>query len=106
MSAAGKITLLVIVAALAVLAWVLKRSDVYLMTLCCVYLMATMGLNLTVGYAGQMSLGQAAFFGIGAYHAAILLKLGAYGFIRAEKPTTHDQLTAATPRAIRLAASD
>ena len=38
--------------------------------------MATMGLNLTVGYAGQMSLGQAAFFGIGAYHAAILLKLG------------------------------
>jgi branched-chain amino acid transport system permease protein len=54
----------------------LKRSDVYLLTLYCVYLMATMGLNLTVGYAGQMSLGHAAFFGIGAYHAAILLKLG------------------------------
>ena len=54
----------------------LKRSDVYLMTLCCVYLMATMGLNLTVGYAGQMSLGQAAFFGIGAYIAAILMKFG------------------------------
>jgi branched-chain amino acid transport system permease protein len=29
--------------------------------------MATFGLNLTIGYAGQMSLGQAAFFGIGAY---------------------------------------
>ena len=68
--------LVAILAALAVLAAFLKRSDVYLMTLCCVYLMATMGLNLTVGYAGQMSLGQAAFFGIGAYHAAILLKLG------------------------------
>ena len=53
-----------------------KRSDVYLMTLCCVYLMATFGLNLTVGYAGQMSLGQAAFFGIGAYIAAIALKAG------------------------------
>jgi branched-chain amino acid transport system permease protein len=53
-----------------------KRSDVYLLTLTCVYLMATFGLNLTVGYAGQMSLGQAAFFGIGAYHAAILLKMG------------------------------
>jgi branched-chain amino acid transport system permease protein len=66
----------IFVAALAVLAAFLKRSDVYLMTLCCVYLMATFGLNLTVGYAGQMSLGQAAFFGIGAYHAAILLKLG------------------------------
>jgi branched-chain amino acid transport system permease protein len=53
-----------------------KRSEVYLLTLTCVYLMATFGLNLTVGYAGQMSLGQAAFFGIGAYHAAILLKMG------------------------------
>jgi branched-chain amino acid transport system permease protein len=76
MSKTGMIVLAVIVAALAALAWVLKRSDVYLMTLCAVYLMATMGLNLTVGYAGQMSLGQAAFFGIGAYIAAILMKLG------------------------------
>lgn len=62
--------------ALAVAAAFMKRSDVYLLSLCCVYLMATFGLNLTVGYAGQMSLGQAAFFGIGAYHAAILLKMG------------------------------
>lgn len=76
MSRAGIATLVIVVAALAALAWVLKRSDVYLMTLCAVYLMATMGLNLTVGYAGQMSLGQAAFFGIGAYIAAILLKFG------------------------------
>src|SRR5437763_7585701 len=62
--------------AVAVLASLAKRSDVYLLTLYCVYLMATFGLNLTVGYAGQMSLGHAAFFGIGAYVAAILLKLG------------------------------
>jgi branched-chain amino acid transport system permease protein len=54
----------------------MKRSDVYLLTLFFVYLMATLGLNLTVGYAGQMSLGQAAFFGIGAYNGAILMKLG------------------------------
>jgi branched-chain amino acid transport system permease protein len=64
---------LIVVAVLASLA---KRSDVYLLTLYCVYLMATFGLNLTVGYAGQMSLGQAAFFGIGAYIAAIALKAG------------------------------
>src|SRR6266576_3335032 len=62
--------------AVAVLASFAKRSDVYLLTLYCVYLMATFGLNLTVGYAGQMSLGQAAFFGIGAYIAAIALKGG------------------------------
>jgi branched-chain amino acid transport system permease protein len=70
------LALAVALVALAVAAAYLKRSDVYLLTLYCVYLMATMGLNLTVGYAGQMSLGHAAFFGIGAYHAAILLKLG------------------------------
>jgi len=33
-------------------------------------------LNLTVGYAGQKSLGHAAFFGIGAYTVAIMLKAG------------------------------
>jgi branched-chain amino acid transport system permease protein len=61
---------------IAVLALFAKRSEVYLLTLTCVYLMATFGLNLTVGYAGQMSLGQAAFFGIGAYIAAIAMKAG------------------------------
>ena len=70
------IALVVALVAIAVLPNFLKSYGVYLMTLFCVYLMATMGLNLTVGYAGQMSLGQAAFFGIGAYHAAILFKLG------------------------------
>ena len=62
--------------AYAVLPLFLKSYGVYLMTLLCIYLMAVFGLNLIVGYAGQMSIGQAAFWGIGAYHAAILLKLG------------------------------
>ena len=62
--------------AYAVLPLFLKSYGVYLMTLLCIYLMAVFGLNLIVGYAGQMSIGQAAFWGIGAYHAALLLKLG------------------------------
>ena len=33
---------------------------------------AAMGLNLTLGYAGQVSLAQAAFVGIGAYTTALL----------------------------------
>ena len=70
------VILVALLALLAVAATFLKRSDVYLLTLTMVYLMATFGLNLTVGYAGQMSLGQAAFFGIGAYIAAIALKAG------------------------------
>jgi branched-chain amino acid transport system permease protein len=60
----------------AVLPMFLKSYGVYLCTLFCVYLMATFGLNLTIGYAGQMSLGQAAFLGIGAYIAAIGMKAG------------------------------
>ena len=77
MNANAKTILLVVaLVGLAVVAAFAQRSDVYLLSLCAVYLMATFGLNLTVGYAGQMSLGQAAFFGIGAYHAAILLKMG------------------------------
>jgi len=54
----------------------LKNYGLYLLTLWCVYVMAGMGLNLTLGYAGQMSIGHAAFLGIGAYTAAILMKLG------------------------------
>jgi branched-chain amino acid transport system permease protein len=71
------LVLLVLVAASV---FFLKRSDIYLLSLCCVYLMATFGLNLTVGYAGQMSLGQAAFFGIGAYIAAILMTRYGWSF--------------------------
>src|ERR1700730_7733596 len=62
--------------AFALLPLGLRNYGLYLATLWCVYLMAAMGLNLIVGYAGQMSIGHAAFFGIGAYAAAILLKAG------------------------------
>jgi len=65
--------------ALAVLLGVpplLKSYGVYLFSYWLVFVIATMGLNLTVGYAGQKSLGHAAFFGIGAYTVAILMKAG------------------------------
>ena len=75
------IALVVGVAAFAILPLFLKSYGVYLCTLFCVTLMATFGLNLTIGYAGQMSLGQAAFYGIGAYIAAIALKAGVPFFV-------------------------
>lgn len=37
-----------------------------------IYTIAAMGLNLTLGYAGQISLAQAAFIGIGAYVSALM----------------------------------
>ena len=54
----------------------LKNYGIYLLTYWLIFVLATMGLNLTVGYAGQKSLGHAAFLGIGAYTLAILLKAG------------------------------
>ena len=43
------------------------------LTLVLIYAVAALGLNLLVGYAGQISLGQGAFFAIGAYTAAALI---------------------------------
>ncbi len=72
----ARLGLAIALMALALAPLGLKNYGVYLLTLWCVYVMAGMGLNLTVGYAGQMSIGHAAFLGIGAYTAAILMKLG------------------------------
>ena len=41
-------------------------------TMCLLYVMITLSLNLMVGFLGQMSFGHAAFYGIGAYTTAIL----------------------------------
>ncbi len=66
----------IILALLLVAPAFLKNYGVYLLTTWMIFIIATMGLNLTVGYAGQKSLGHAAFFGIGAYTVAILMKAG------------------------------
>jgi branched-chain amino acid transport system permease protein len=43
-------------------------------TLVLVYAVAALGLNLLVGYNGQISLGHGAFFALGAYTAALLIE--------------------------------
>jgi branched-chain amino acid transport system permease protein len=54
----------------------LRGYGIYLLSYWLVFVIATMGLNLTVGYAGQASLGHGAFLGIGAYSVAIVMKAG------------------------------
>lgn len=54
----------------------MKSHGIYLFTYWLIYVLATMGLNLTVGYAGQKSLGHAAFLGIGAYTVTLFMKAG------------------------------
>jgi branched-chain amino acid transport system permease protein len=64
------------VVAIGILPTSLKSYGIYIVTLWAVYVIAGLGLNLTVGYAGQISLGQAGFLGIGAYTAGLMAKLG------------------------------
>lgn len=54
----------------------LKTYGIYVLSLWAVTTIAAIGLNLTLGYAGQVSLAQAAFVGIGAYIAALLTTNG------------------------------
>ncbi len=63
-------------AALAIAPSLLKTYGLYLLTLWLVYIIAALGLNLTVGYAGLKSLCHAGFMGVGAYTVAILMKAG------------------------------
>jgi len=52
--------------------------EIVLLTIIGIYSIATLGLNITMGYAGQVNIGQAAFLGIGAFTSAILTTN--YGF--------------------------
>src|ERR1700704_4404687 len=67
---------LVVLALLIVAPLGLKPYGIYILTLWAVTSIAAIGLNLTLGYAGQVSLAQGAFVGIGAYAAALLTTKG------------------------------
>jgi branched-chain amino acid transport system permease protein len=53
-----------------------KPYGIFILTTWAVMTVAAIGLNLTLGYAGQISLAQAAFVGIGAYLTAWLTTRG------------------------------
>jgi len=46
-----------------------------------IYSILCLGLNLILGYSGLLSLGHAAFYGIGAYATAILMTKHGFGFL-------------------------
>jgi branched-chain amino acid transport system permease protein len=54
----------------------LKPYGIFILTTWAVMTVAAIGLNLTLGYAGQVSMAQAAFVGIGAYITALLTTHG------------------------------
>jgi branched-chain amino acid transport system permease protein len=72
----GLVALALVVAFLVFMPLSLNRYGLYILSLWVVMTIAALGLNLTLGYAGQVSLAQGAFVGIGAYASALLTTQG------------------------------
>jgi branched-chain amino acid transport system permease protein len=66
----------VVIAALIVVPISFNRYGLFILSQWAVMTIAAIGLNLTLGYAGQVSLAQGAFVGIGAYASAIVTAQG------------------------------
>lgn len=69
---------LLVMAALIALPWIEPdKFALHVLSLIAIASIAAMGLQVLLGYSGQLSIGQAAFYGIGAYTSALLTaKLG------------------------------
>ncbi len=78
---AGWLGFALVACALVLLPVAAPRYVVYVATLAAVHAVVAVGLNLLVGYTGQISLGHAGFFAVGAYtHGLVLTRLG-WGFL-------------------------
>ena len=72
-SGAAHAVALVAVAALIALPWIESDKFVlHILSLMAIASIVAMGLQVLLGYSGQLSIGQAAFYGIGAYTSALL----------------------------------
>lgn len=58
------------------LPFMVKNFLIFQLTLALIYAIAILGLNLLTGFNGQFSLGHSAFYGIGAYTAAVMMDQG------------------------------
>jgi branched-chain amino acid transport system permease protein len=67
-------TSLVVLAALVVAPLFVKNFIIFQMTMLLIYGLAVLALNILTGGSGQFSLGQSAFYAIGAYTSAILME--------------------------------
>src|SRR5690348_3409297 len=76
MSRTGAASLAIAALAAVTAPFLLKSYGIYLLSMWAVLAVAAIGLNLTLGYAGQISLAQGTFVGIGAYCVALLVPLG------------------------------
>jgi branched-chain amino acid transport system permease protein len=67
-------TSLVILALLLIVPLLVKNFIIFQMTMLLIYALAVLALNILTGGSGQFSLGQSAFYAVGAYTTAILME--------------------------------
>src|SRR5271168_97809 len=70
----GAGTSLIVLALLIVTPLFVKNFIIFQMTMLLVYGLAVLALNILTGGSGQFSLGQSAFYAVGAYTSAILME--------------------------------
>src|SRR5450756_2986743 len=67
-------TSLVMLALLIVVPLFVKNFIIFQLTMLLIYALAVLALNILTGGSGQFSLGQSAFYAVGAYTSAILME--------------------------------
>lgn len=74
---------IVLLAALALFPFVVPNYYIYMANFMAINVIVAVGLNLLVGYTGQISLGHSGFFAIGAYGTVVLIKFTGLPFLLA-----------------------
>lgn len=74
---------LAIIAALVVYPFIFGSYYTYVLSYIAIHVIVALGLNILVGYTGQVSLGHAGFFGIGAYATVLLMNKAGLPFLAA-----------------------
>src|ERR671939_623677 len=69
----GDVALIVGLVALAAVPLLASDYQVYVLDTLLVACIGALGLNLLIGYAGQISVGQGGFLGVGAFTSAVLV---------------------------------
>lgn len=72
----GALVVAVLVGVLVAAPFLLNSYRIFVLALILVYALGVLGFNVLVGWAGQIGLAHAGFFGLGAYGSALLMTAG------------------------------
>ena len=96
----GRLAVIAVVCFFGLLPLVMNDYILHLFNMICIYAIVAVGLNIMTGYAGQLSLGHGALFGIGAYTGVLLAPKAGLPFFLAVPVAGIAALTAGSVLAI------